>query len=429
MINKDKWAESIKDFQEKKLPSLYRREIEIPTERPVKRAVSIIGPRRSGKTYEMYLLIRKLVEKYNKKRILYVNFERADLGLVKREDLVKMKEVYYELFPEFKDKEVWFFLDEIQNVDGWEKFVRTCLDEEINVYLSGSSSKMLSQEIATSMRGRNLPYKILPFSFREFLDTKNIDYKNHLSSKQKSNIKNLFNKYLKFGGYPEVIIHRKEREKILKDIYDTALYRDVVDRANIRNTKVMELLINALVKSKEFSVNKFYNFLKSSNIKASKNSLYNYIGYLNDAFIVYPLKKFEVSYKKKEQSIPKIYFVDNGLLTLNGVDDKGRLLENLVFVDLLRKKGYENLAYYQTTKEEVDFLVLEGKKVRKMIQVCYDYNENTKERELTSLVNASKKFDCDNLLLITSEKDETVEYNNKKINLLPCWKWLISDTK
>ncbi|MFW6312089.1 MAG: ATP-binding protein [Nanoarchaeota archaeon] len=270
MINKDKWAESIKDFQEKKLPSLYRREIEIPTERPVKRAVSIIGPRRSGKTYEMYLLIRKLVEKYNKKRILYVNFERADLGLVKREDLVKMKEVYYELFPEFKDKEVWFFLDEIQNVDGWEKFVRTCLDEEINVYLSGSSSKMLSQEIATSMRGRNLPYKILPFSFREFLDTKNIDYKNHLSSKQKSNIKNLFNKYLKFGGYPEVIIHRKEREKILKDIYDTALYRDVVDRANIRNTKVMELLINALVKSKEFSVNKFYNFLKSSNIKASK---------------------------------------------------------------------------------------------------------------------------------------------------------------
>ncbi|MFW6312088.1 MAG: DUF4143 domain-containing protein [Nanoarchaeota archaeon] len=153
------------------------------------------------------------------------------------------------------------------------------------------------------------------------------------------------------------------------------------------------------------------------------------MGYLNDAFIVYPLKKFEVSYKKKEQSIPKIYFVDNGLLTLNGVDDKGRLLENLVFVDLLRKKGYENLAYYQTTKEEVDFLVLEGKKVRKMIQVCYDYNENTKERELTSLVNASKKFDCDNLLLITSEKDETVEYNNKKINLLPCWKWLISDTK
>lgn len=426
MINKEKWASLIQDFYEGELPESFEREIEVPLGNPINRSISIIGPRRAGKTYLMFNLIGKLLKKgIDKRNILYMNFEKAGLLPLESNDLVLMKEVFYELNPDLKKKETWFFLDEIQNVSGWEIFVRTCLDEGINVFVSGSSSKMLSKDISTSMRGRTLTYRVFPFSFKEYLLINKIKLKDYFSSSERSKIVNLFKKYMYDGGYPEQIIYNKEKEKILSNIYETTLFKDVIERENVRNIPVIKQLIRALISSKEFSVNKFYNYLKSLNLKVSKNSLYNYVGYLEDAFFVFLLKKFDLSYKKAEQSLPKVYFIDNGILNINGIDDKGRLLENLVFLELKRRG--EEIAYYQNVShEEVDFILKKGKKVKKLIQVCYDFeNFATKERELKILVKASGEFNCNNLILITMDKEGEKKYKGKMIKLIPAWKWCL----
>ncbi len=425
MITKDKWGEIIKDFRSKKLPETFERAIDIPLEKPINRAISIIGPRRAGKTYLMFNLIKKLLIKYPQENILYVNFEKAGFLPLNSDDLVLLKDTFFELSPHLKKKDIWFFLDEIQNVTGWELFVRTCLDEDINVFISGSSSKLLSKDIATSMRGRTLSYVLLPFSFKEYLLSKKIKLEKFLSSDEKAGIVSLFNKYFIEGGYPETIIYPEQSEKILSDIFETALYKDVIEREKIRNVNVVLQLINALLSSKEFSINKFYNYLKSNNIKVGKNALYNYARYLEDAFVVFLLKKFDLSYKKAGQSLPKVYFLDNGILTNNNIDDKGRLLENLVFLELTRRG--EEIAYFQTAqKEEVDFLVKHGKKVNQLIQVCYDLsNFMTKDREIKSLLKASVEFKCDNLLILTMSEEDNLIIEGKKIIVKPVWKWLL----
>jgi len=425
MITKEKWAEVIKEFYSQELPKTFERELKIPLEMPISRAVSIIGPRRAGKTYLMFNLIKKLLKKYPKENIIYVNFEKASLLPLDSKDLVLLKDTFFELNPHLKKKDVWFFLDEIQNVDNWELFIRTCLDEGIKVFISGSSSKLLSKEIATSMRGRTLTYTLLPFSFKEYILSKNVKIQKFLSSSEKAEIINLFNKYFGEGGYPETIIYPEQSEKILSNIFETALYKDVIEREKIRNTKVILQLIKALISSKEFSVNKFYNYLKSLNVKVGKNALYNYVTYLEEAFVIFMLRKFDLSYKKAEQSLPKVYFIDNGILTNNKIDDKGRLLENLVFLELIRRE--KDVSYFQTSQnEEVDFLIKKGKKVNQLIQVCYDFsNFMTKDRETKSLLKASEEFKCNNLLILTNSQEEEIKLKGKKIIIKPVWKWLL----
>jgi len=427
MISKDKWAEIIKDFHDKEIPLAIARDIKININQDIKRAISLIGPRRAGKTYETFLLMAEILRENDKKRILYVNFERADLGIIDYADLSIMLETFYELYPENKKEKIWLFLDEIQNVSGWERFVRTCLDEGIKVFITGSSSKLLSKEIATSMGGRNLSYKVFPFSFSEFLHAKDFEIKKFYSSSEKSRLANFLEEYLKYGGYPEAVLYKDERDKILRDIFDTAILKDVVERHKIRNNAVMKTLIKSLLSSKEFSVNRFYNYLKSQGIKIGKNALYNYLEYLEDAFFVFSLRKFSLSYKKSEQSLPKIYFIDNGLLSINGIDDKGRLMENLVFIELARR-GLD-ISYYQTPlKEEVDFLIKEGKKVKELIQVCYSTEDfMTFQREVSSLLKAGKEFKCNNLIVITKETEKEENSAGKKIKFIPLWKWLVGD--
>lgn len=425
MISREKWAEVIKDFQEKEIPVAVPRELNVNLNSDISRAVSLIGPRRAGKTYGMFLLIKQILNKEDRNKILYVNFERADLGVLDYTDLSVMLEVFFQLYPQNKKGRVWLFLDEIQNVPLWEKFVRTCLDEKIKVFITGSSSKLLSKEIATSMRGRTLTYRILPFSFQEFLYVKNFKSQNFYSSAEKAKLINFLDEYITFGGYPEAVIYKEEREKILTDIFDTAILRDVIERHGIRNISVMKNLIKALLGAKEFSVNKFYNYLKSNGIKVSKNAVYNYLEYLEDAFFIFSLRKLNFSYKKSEQSLPKIYFVDNGLLKINGVDDKGRLMENLVFIELLRR-GCDTSYYQAPTGEEIDFVVKKGKKVKELIQVSYNLeNFMTRQREFNSLIRASKKFMCNNLVIITRDEEKEEKVKGKKVRVIPLWKWLL----
>ena len=427
MIKRDVWIRVIKDFYEFKLPDMVERDIEV-SEPPIKRAVSIIGPRRAGKTYLMFQVMKNLMEKkVGRERILYINIESDLLIGCELPDLRNMLELYYEIYPENKNEKVYLFLDEIQIVPGWEKFVRAVIDSEnIQVYVSGSSSKLLSKEIATGLRGRTITYHVYPFSFREFLRAKGHKIETYLSSSQKAHLLNLLDKFLK-GSYPEAVFFEKEKDKILREIIDVTIYRDVVERFKVKNIKVLKLLLKNLIASTYFSVNGFYNYLKSMGIKVGKNTLYNYIDNFSDAMVLFTLRRYSESYKKKEQTIPKPYFVDNGLLVVNGIEGKGRLMENVVFLELIRR-GFttENDLFYFDSKKEVDFILKKGRKITHLIQVCYDIDDfNTKERELSALAKAGDELKCSNMLVITYDYENVEEYKGWEIKFVPVWKWLM----
>ena len=425
MISKERIATLIKDFHEKGIPWLVERDLQIPSEIPIKRAISIIGPRRAGKTYSMFQIMKKILEKYGIEQILYLNFELTILKNLSLEDLDLIKETYFEIYPESKNKKVWFFLDEIQNAEGWETWVRTLLEEGINVFISGSNSKLLSREIATQLRGRSLTYIVFPFSFAEFLRAKKIEPKKYFSSKEKARIMKELREYLNFGGYPEVIFYPEEREKIITEIVETTIYRDVVERYKVKNVKALRLLISSLINSatKNFSVHKFHNFLKSEGIKVSKTTLYEYLEALKDVFFVFPVHKFSFSLKKSEQSLPKIFLIDNGILYVNGVRGKGKLMENLVLIEL-KRRGKK--VYYWTNNYEIDFVVRNGEKVEQLIQVCYDLSDyETKKREIKALVKGSEELRCRDLLVITWDFEGEEEVKGKRIKFLPLWKWLL----
>jgi predicted AAA+ superfamily ATPase len=432
MIKRDTWIRIIKDFREFALPRIIEREKVIRTEIPIKRVISIIGPRRAGKTYFMFQQIGKLLnEGIEKERILYVNFESDLLVGVTVEDLRKMIEIFYEIYPTNKNKKVYLFLDEIQNVPNWEKFVRSIMDfENVQIFISGSSSKLLSKEVATMLRGRSLPYYIFPFSFKEFLKVKGFEVEKYLSSFQRAKLMNFVEEYMKFGGYPEAVLYPEEREKILKEILDVTIYRDIVERFGVKNTKLVRLLLKQLILSTFFSVHSFFNYIKSLGMRVSKNTIYNYSEYFSDALIVIFLRKFSYSYKEIEQTKPKIYFIDNGLLSISGVESKSRLMENAILVEMI-KRGLvpnENIFYYQRNKHEVDFVVVEKMKVKKLIQVCYDLSDiETKKREVRSLIEVMKEFRLKEGLIITMDFEGQEKIGGKKIVYKPFWKWLVFD--
>lgn len=359
---------------------------------------------------------------------MYINFEDPKLVDIYLKDLPKILEVFYEIYPQNKNQKIWVFFDEIQNIKGWEIFVRSILDKEkAQVFIFGSSSKLLSREIATSLRGRTLNYLLLPFSFQEFLSLKNLSYKKYLSSQEKAQILNSFSGYFSYGGYPEAVIYPEQRKRIIDEIIEVTIHRDLIERHKIRNTKIIKTMFNYLVKAKEFSVHKFYHFLKSLSIKVSKNSLYNYLEYFSDAFIFFALRKFSYSLKKIEQSLPKIYVIDNGLIENLVGDDQAKKFENLVFLSLLQKELEPNkdIFSYVLNGGEIDFVIKKQRKISQLIQACSDITDfNVKERELKSLIKASQELKCNNLLVITWDEEKEEKIKGKKIKFIPLWKWL-----
>ncbi len=444
MIERDTLIRIIKDFEEQDLPRLIERDLpkssdgsaslsDLIKDLPINRAISIIGPRRSGKTYLMFQLIKCLLQAgIPKTRILYVNLE-SDLFLGGEvTDLRKLLELFYEMYPENNTKKTYLFFDEIQNVPLWERFVRSLLDTgRIQVIISGSSSKLLAKEISTAMRGRTLVYHVYPFSFNEYLKARNIPRSSYLSSSQKARLLHALDQYL-WSSYPEAILLESERDRILREIVDVTIYRDIIERYEVKNIKVLRLLLKGMAQSLYFSVHKFHQFLKSMGLKVSKNTLYQYMEYFHDAMIIYPLRKYSPSYKEIEQTIPKIYFIDNGLLRLFGITQRGRLLENLVFVHLLRL-GYlpnEQLYYFTSNNKEVDFVIKEDDKVTELIQVTYSMETpETRDRELRSLLTARKKLSCEQMLILTWDQEEIIKIKEHEILVKPLWKWLFTHEK
>ena len=389
---------------------------------------SIIGPRRAGKTFFIYQKINQLKSK-NKDRIIYINFEDERLFPIKKEELDLILEAYYELYPENKGMKLYVFFDEIQEVPLWELFVRRLYDQEdVEICITGSSSKLLSREIATQLRGRTLTYFIYPLSFKEFLRAKGVTLERHFEYKSlRYQLKKLLQEYIEFGGFPEIVDKDQAlKTKILQEYFDLIFYKDMVERYKIRNFGVVKEMLLYLVNTTSFyfSTNKYYNLLKSQGKKISKNTLFTYLSCITDINFMFLVPKYG---KLKEQlaNPKKVYVIDTGLvnaIAFKVSKDTGKLYENIVFIEL-KRRGKE--IYYWKNKHECDFLIKEGEIIKEVIQVCFELTEENKEREINGINEAMEVFKLKQGLMITGDFEGEEAVNGKNLVYKPLWKWLL----
>lgn len=372
-------SQLIDDFQERDLPAPVPRTNVFPQIKG--KANVVIGMRRSGKTWFCFQKINALLQKnILRNQILYINFEDERLIDFEVNHFQEILDVYYGKFPDNKNKTCYFFFDELQRILQWEMFIRRLLDSEnIQIYITGSSSKLLSTEIATSLRGRSLTTEIFPFSFQEFLKYHGLcdETPENFGSKTTAVLRNAVKKYFIDGGFPEVQnIDPDIKIEILQGYIDTVLLKDVIERHAVSNITAMKHLVKTLMRSAgcKFSINKFYNTLKSMSVKCTKNSLYTYLDHLTDAFVFYQIPIHTRSEKSRMINPAKMYTIDTGLLnamTFQNSADSGPILENMVFMHLRRNK-YQ--VEYVNTKNgfETDFFARHPvNKDVKLIQVCW----------------------------------------------------------
>jgi len=432
MIRKYVLKEIIRDFHMRELPEVIERDVKVSAGSG--KVISIVGVRRSGKTYLMFHTIRKLLESGEPvERMIYVNFEDERLEF-KREELDLIIQAYRELYPDQNLKDCFFFFDEVQNVEGWERFVRRVYDSiSKNVFITGSNSRLLSTEIATSLRGRTVKVETFPLSFGEFLRFKGFEFfpsKDVYSSSRRAKLVNLFEEYVTFGGFPEVVLseERDFKLRILQEYFDVMLYRDLVERYNISNPYVLKFFIKRVFEStgKPLSVNRIFNQLKSGGYRIGKDTLYQYLDYATAVYLVRVLQKYSKSVLKRELGEKKVYAVDNGLLMALSFEmgrDYGRLLENAVFNELLRQGG--ELFFYKNRKE-CDFVwFVEGQPV--LIQVSYELRDKrTSEREIAGFMDVCRFFGKKEGYILTAGTEEEHIEDGIHINVLPAWKFLLT---
>ena len=416
------------------LPELIERECRLP--KIPNKAYAIIGMRRTGKTYFLYQTMQRWLEQgVDRSRLVYFNFEDERLSDMTLNDLHWISDEYFVMFPENRSDKVHFFFDEIQLVEGWEKYVRRLMDtENVQVYVSGSSAKMLSREIASSMRGRSVEAPIYPYSYREFLKAQNIDIpRSHLkiNKQMRSMLENQLQKYLTVGGFPEAQgLTPPDRHLLLQGYVNAVLFRDIVDRFNITNIGVLKKLIRHLLRNpgSPFTVNKFYNQLKSQGIRVAKTTLHEYLDHLQDAFLVRTIHIYTQSERKRMVNPVKPYVIDTGLAasySLMREPDIGHLLENCVFMELCRR--HAQTAYLNTPSGyEVDFVAVSLNGTVEAIQVSTDISEPvTRKRECRALYEAGSAMPDAHLLLINISEESTIKTETGAIRVVPAWKWLL----
>jgi predicted AAA+ superfamily ATPase len=399
------------------------------------KATVCIGVRRSGKSTYLYQVMDRLMkEGVPRENILYLNFFDDRLHHLKQEDLGQISEAYYSLYPAKKNTEkVYCFFDEIQALEGWEPFVdRLMRTEKCEVYLTGSSSRMLSKEIATQMRGRAISWEMFPFSFREFLDFKSIEHEGPLSTKKRLTIQNAFEEYWETGGFPEVAgLDSHLRIKIHQEYFQTILFRDLVERYDISHPRAVTDLAHRLIDNTAslYSVNSLTGYLKSLGHKVPKSSVSDYLAWFEDAYFLFTVCIFDASAARRNTNPKKIYCIDHGLVTSTSsgiLVNSGHLLENLVFITLRRITPE---VYYLKTKSgvEVDFVAVLPDRSRVLVQACESLADpKTRKREVSSLTEAMAELGLLSATIVTRNEEDKLEVEGRKISVVPAWRFLLN---
>lgn len=367
-----------------------------------------IGMRRSGKTYFLFQTIQKLIkEGLSLDQVLYVNFEDDRLLPIDFKEMGQLVDSWYASYPENHDRCCYLFFDEVQNVDGWPVVLRRLVDtKNVQIYVTGSSAKLLSKEIATSLRGRSLGIEIFPYSYLEYLTAHHLEAPSKRGGKRGVDYQRSYLlEYLRVGGFPAVqLMSQKEQLETLQSYVETVIFRDIVERHQISNIALLKYFIHSLLKnvSSLFSVNKFYNDIKSQGYKVAKDTLYSYLSHIEDAFLLFAVPVFTESLRQEQTTPKKIYAVDTGLVAANTFqlsDNLGKAFENLIYLDL-RRQG-KKVFYYRTAKgHEVDFVTQDLQGKYELIQVVWEMDEGkTREREERALREAEKELGFSGILM------------------------------
>lgn len=379
-----------------------------------KKIVVISGIRRSGKSTLLRLISQQLDSFY------YLNFEDERLLNFTAVNFNDLLEVFFELFGEQKN----ILLDEIQNIHGWEKFVRRLFDEGYKIFITGSNSKLLSSELATSLTGRYIKYELYPFSFAEYLSFHTIDLKENYSTKEKAVIKKFLARYIEFGGFPEIIPTQSKMD--LSQLYQDIIINDLLVRFGIKEIHSFRELALYLVTNitSYISYNNLAKVLKISSVTTVKN----FISYFEEAYLFFSVPLYDYSYKKQIINHKKIYVIDTGIynaISLKFTNNIGPIFENLVFIELKRRNAE---VYYYKDKAECDFLIKEGIKIKAAIQVCADISDHkTLEREIRGLNEACAAFNLKTGTIITLDVEKQEMHDGVKTSFIPLWKWLIRE--
>lgn len=386
-----------------------------------------VGVRRAGKSFILYEKIQQMLsEGHTWDEILYLNFEDERLGSLDINDMDSILECHMEMGGVAKPA---LFLDEIQNIDGWEKFARRVSDSKYMVWITGSNAKMLSKEMMSTLGGRYIPIEIYPFSFAEYLRWAGIPYdeKSLLGTSARVNLKKAYEEYVKWGGLPESLGLSVKRNYI-SSVYQKIYLGDICTRNKISNPNLLRLLIKKIAEGvkQPVSYTRLSQVLSSVGGKITVPTTSNYISYSEDAWLLLRLHNICSSFSEKETNC-KYYFVDNGILSILLVDPATTLMENLVALQLFRIYGHDQdneRVYFYNSNVEVDFYVPEDELA---IQVSYSISRDidTREREVGALQKLPKALACKRRIILTYDEQQIIEDEYGKIELIPCWKWML----
>ena len=409
------------------------RDIALPLNR--KKIITVPGVRRCGKSTLMEIAINELVESgVSVERILWLGFDDERLKNMTSDELDDVIVSYMEMYPDIPMKDVYMFFDEIQLIKDWEYFVlRVYKSYCKNIYVCGSNATMLSTELSSALRGYPLEYETYPLSFNEYCRFRGIPTKGFLEQ-DKARLRTAFEAYNMESAFPEIVLtsSKSEQTKLLQGYFDTMLLKDLVEHYRISNIGVVRYFVKRIMANltKPTSINAIYKDIKSQGLKVSKDDLYLWANYICDIFMFIRISRYDRSLIKEQKSLDKYYCIDNGLrgaVLMPQSNDNGKGLENVVLLQLNRiKQPSDKITYYQGEKE-CDFVLQRNEGVIQLFQVTWDMtDENTREREVNGILEASQVTGCDKLFIITKEEECLMEVEGKQIQVLPAWKWLLS---
>lgn len=425
--------QSIIALHQEEIPlSLHERSLQLPLNK--QRIVTVTGVRRCGKSSLLHLTINRLLASgVDKEQILYIGFDDERLANMDVSDFDEILQAYRLMYPDRPLSSVYMFFDEIQIVKGWELFVlRVYKSYCKNVYVTGSTAQMLSGEMSSALRGWPDEYTEYPLSFKEFIAFKGVKA-NRYTEEGAALMANMFKSYLLTGGFPQAVLAdvETERVKLLQAYFNTMLFRDMIEHYNISaSPSVVRYFLKRVFNNitKPSSVNNIYNDLKSQGLKLSKDSLYQWLDYACNIFLLHKVPKYSKSIIKQSTSLSKYYVVDFALaksVLLPQSEEKGKALENAVYMHLARHLNENEQIYYFNEGAECDFVIANDEGVKELIQVCWELDEFNTPRECGGLCAASAATGCKKISIVTCNQAQSIHYGDLQINVVAAWDFML----